>query len=479
MTEPPSPVAARSERSLDELTASRLTLDDLVDRSALREMAGSFYELFQIQLMIYSEEGILLSAVAEQPELYAYLNEFSAPREALVELARRVRAIDPRPADVTEHCITGAVYQVFGLDYDNRQIGRLILGPFRSPERREVDPKLVELEPSLDPEQLKALFARLPLATTETVALIARHLKGALDLILFSGHKALLTTNMHLASVRDSFRELQEKNAKLQEAYNRLKELDRLKSNFLATVSHELRTPLTSIIGYSEMLSEGIAGEMNAEQREFVTTIHEKGEQLLELIMGLLDLSKLESGTMSLHKREVDVAELLDDVTSTLQPTARRKGVQLTSSVGAGLPTLWADPERLRQVLLNLSENAIKFTPEGGTVELSAAASFMDVDAGEGDADGMVLFTTKRPAMSLVVADTGIGISEHEKARVFDAFYQVDGSSTREAGGTGLGLSIVKRLVDAHDGRVEIQDNSPCGTRFVVTVPRRRASISG
>ncbi len=467
------------ERSLDELTTSHLTLDDLVDRSALREMVGSFYELFRIQLMIYSEEGVLLSAVAEQPEVYAYLSQFSAPREALVELARQVRAIEPRPQDVSERCVTGAVYQVFGLEYDGRPIGRLIIGPFRSPEHREVDPRLVELEPSLDPEQLKTLFARLPLASTETVGLIARHLEGALDLILFSGHKALLTTNMHLASVKDSFRELQEKNAKLQEAYNRLKELDRLKSNFLATVSHELRTPLTSIIGYSEMLSEGIAGEMNAEQREFVTTIHEKGEQLLELIMGLLDLSKLESGTMSLHKREVDVAELLDDVTSTLQPTARRKGVQLTSSVAAGLPTLWADPERLRQVLLNLSENAIKFTPEGGTVELSAAATFMDVDAGTGDDDGMVLFTTKRPAMSLVVADSGIGISEHEKARVFDAFYQVDGSSTREAGGTGLGLSIVKRLVDAHDGRVEIQDNKPHGARFVVTVPRRRASISG
>jgi len=295
--------------------------------------------------------------------------------------------------------------------------------------------------------------------------------------LLFSGHRALLTSNMHLASVRESFRELEDKNEKLQTAFDRLKELDRLKSNFLATVSHELRTPLTSIIGYSEMLVEGLAGEMPSEQREFVQTIRDKGEQLLQLIKGLLDLSKLESGTMSLRKVQTDAVAILRDVQQTLSPTARKKDVELVVDVENGLPLIWADAERLRQVFLNLTENAIKFTPAQGRVTLSAKMTAIEA-ARQDDSSGMVILSARRTAIEFRVADTGIGIPESERSRVFDAFYQVDSSSTREAGGTGLGLSIVRRLVDGHDGTVSIMDNAPKGTVFVVTIPVKRATIS-
>jgi signal transduction histidine kinase len=281
---------------------------------------------------------------------------------------------------------------------------------------------------------------------------------------------------MHLASVRESYRELEHKNDKLQIAYDRLKELDRLKSNFLATVSHELRTPLTSIIGYSEMLLEGIAGDIVGEQRDFVTTIREKGDQLLGLIKGLLDLSKLESGTMSLRKAPSDVAALVRDVAQTMTPHALKKGVVVTGEIEAGLPELWADVERLRQVLLNLTENAIKFTPSGGSIRIAARLASMSTAQG-GDDAGLVLLGAQRPAVELRVADTGIGIPEGERERVFDAFYQVDSSSTREQGGTGLGLSIVKRLVDGHDGDVRVEANLPRGTVFVVLIPIRRATI--
>jgi signal transduction histidine kinase len=302
------------------------------------------------------------------------------------------------------------------------------------------------------------------------IARIEKHLQATLDLLLFSGLRALLASNMHLATVRESFRELSEKNSKLQAAYERLKELDRLKSNFLATVSHELRTPLTSIIGYSEMLREGIVGDLNEEQKEFVGTIHDKGEQLLGLIKTLLDLSKLESGTMSLRKAQMQVGALVNDVVATLTPQARKKGVELLARVDESLPELWADTDRLRQVLLNLSENAIKFTPAGGTVTVSAALTWLD--GGDlGGAGGVLMLPVKRKGIQLRVADTGIGISDDERARVFDAFYQVDSSSTREQGGTGLGLSIVKRLVDAHDGTIQIESNAPHGTVFVVTIP--------
>jgi two-component system, NarL family, sensor histidine kinase BarA len=244
----------------------------------------------------------------------------------------------------------------------------------------------------------------------------------------------------------------------------------------LATVSHELRTPLTSIIGYSEMLVEGLAGELTKEQREFVQTIRDKGDQLLSLIKGLLDLSKLESGTMSLRKNHVDVAALVKDVVATMAPTARKKEVELAFEVERGLPAIWADAERLRQVLLNLTENAIKFTPVSGSVRLTAKITGMDAQNG-GDAGGMVLLGARRTGVEMRVADSGIGIPEAERGRVFDAFYQVDSSSTREAGGTGLGLSIVKRLVDGHDGSVRIEANQPRGAVFVVTIPVKRATI--
>ena len=473
MTAPAAP-----PKTLDELTlGNSVSLEDLLSRDGLTEMVKSAAELFGVPIRVFTEDGKLLADAADSIELYVYLNTSRNGRAALSEVVATVKSLAPGPEGQADYtCVTGALYRVAAIDYDSRQIGRMILGPFTPEPDAEPPAKLLTLDPQLDPDNLRRLFRKLPRADEQTVSRVARHLARVLDLLLFSGHRALLTSNMHLASVRENFRELEDKNLKLQVAYDRLKELDRLKSNFLATVSHELRTPLTSIIGYSEMLVEGLAGDLSAEQRDFVQTIRDKGDQLLSLIKGLLDLSKLESGTMSLRKNNVDVAALVKDVVATMTPTARKKEVELALEVEKGLPGIWADAERLRQVLLNLTENAIKFTPVSGSVRLTAKIAGMDANA-SGDAGGMVLLGARRTGVELRVSDTGIGIPESERARVFDAFYQVDSSSTREAGGTGLGLSIVKRLVDGHDGTVRIESNQPRGTVFVVTIPLKRATI--
>ena len=465
--------------SLDELTlGSGASLEALADRRALTDLLQSYFDLFRVPLKIYGADRTMLAEAGGKNEVYDYLFGFSKPRTVLQDIISTVIGITPNPgSDVAYSCVTGAVYRVAAVHYDSRLLGRIILGPFLPATVTEMPRALIALDPSIDHVHLKGLLANMPRARDETVAQIMDHLKRSLDLILFSGHKALLASNMHLATVRENFRELQEKNVKLQEAYERLKELDRLKSNFLATVSHELRTPLTSIIGYSEMLVEGIAGDLSEEQRDFVGTIHDKSHQLLELIRGLLDLSKLESGTLSLRKDNVDVEAVMQDIHETLTPAALKKDVQLEVHVENGLPLLWGDGGRLRQVLLNLGDNAIKFTPKGGQVLLSARSTFMDASQAAGG-DGHVLFGAKRAAIEMRVADSGIGIPEHERGRVFDAFYQVDSSSTREQGGTGLGLSIVKRLVDGHDGTVHVEENSPQGAVFVVTVPCRRATIA-
>jgi two-component system sensor histidine kinase BarA len=467
-------------RSFEDLTMGKgAGLEELVDRDALGELVKSFFELFRVPLHIYSEAGTLLADAGETSPLYGYLNGFRKVRSALQEVVSRVRALDPgADGDVEYRCITGAVYRVTAITYDARQVGRLILGPFVPPSVLSLPSMLLSLEPELDQSRVAQLLAQVPRAREETVGQVASYLCRTLDLMLFSGHKAFLTSQLHLASVQEGYHALQEKTEKLQEAYERLRELDRLKSNFLATVSHELRTPLTSIIGYSEMLAEGIVGDLTDEQREFVQTIRDKGEQLLSLIKGLLDLSKLESGTMSLTRSNVDLALLLNDVHQTVTPHARKQGVELSVRAEAGMPPLWADSERLRQVLLNLLDNAIKFTPRGGKVELEAALSSMSLPPGEDDGTGRSLFSHRRMAVELRVVDTGIGIPPAERDRVFDAFYQVDSSSTRERGGTGLGLSIVRRLVEAHGGAIRIEDNHPTGSVFVVCLPYRRGTVA-
>ena len=444
-------------------------LEDVVDREALGEVCRSFHDLFGISIRVFSREGGLLADVHEEQTVCGYVNTLAKGRRACAQTVGDVKRIDPEDGEVMHPCFTGAVYRVVPIEYQGRRVGRFVIGPYLPAETREVPRSLLEVDEDIDAERARTALADLPRVREETANRLTAHLRRIIDLILFSSHRAHLTSEMHVASVRESYRELAEKTSQLQQAYERLKELDRLKSNFLATVSHELRTPLTSIIGYSEMLETGIAGDLNDEQKEFVQTIHGKGEHLLALITNLLDLSKLEQGTVTLQRVEIDAAALFDDVAKTIAPHAHKKSVSVHVEVPADLPQLSGDPVRIRQVLFNLAENAVKFTPEGGSVHLSARATELEAD--DDDGFGAVLMATPRRAIELSVRDTGIGIPDAELHRVFDAFYQVDGSSTREHGGAGLGLSIAKRLVDAHGGEITVESEPGRGTTFLVVLP--------
>jgi signal transduction histidine kinase len=466
---------AKPEADLSALAmGATLRFEDLVDRAMLHEVVRSFTVLFGISARVFSADGQLLSDCHDRQPICQVINQLPEGRTACNAVISAVKRVTPGlEASEVHACFTGAHYHVAALTYDGRAIGKLVLGPYLPAELREVPQRLLETLPALDPARAAELLPKIPRARVDTVKQIIEHVRRVLDLILFSGHKSLLTSQMHLASVRESYRELQDKNARLQKAYDRLTELDRLKSNFIATVSHELRTPLTSIIGYSEMLAEGIAGDLRPEQVEFVSTIREKGEQLLALIMGLLDLSKLESGTATLQRTELALAELLGEVVSSLLPAARKKSVDIAvGDIDGAVARIFADPTKLRQSVLNLADNALKFTPPGGTIRLSArlvtdSASASDDD----DGVGLALLAPARNMVELRVADTGIGIPLAEREKIFQAFYQVDSSSTREYGGTGLGLAIVKRLVEAHQGSVRVEDNQPNGAVVVITLP--------
>jgi signal transduction histidine kinase len=284
-----------------------------------------------------------------------------------------------------------------------------------------------------------------------TAEKILKHFMGLLDVMIFTGHKNLIAAKLHIEAVTESYRELQEKNRQLEDSFAKLKELDRLKSNFLATMSHELRTPLTSVIGYSEMMLEGLGGPLTAEQREYLGIIMEKGENLLQLITSILDISKIEAGRVRLVLSEVDAGQVMRDAVATVLPLARKKGLKVACEPPR-IPRVHADRDKLRQCLVNLCSNAVKFTPAGGQITVSAEA-------------------IQGSRIAIHVADTGIGITEEHLERVFDVFYQVDGSSTREYGGAGLGLAIVKSFVEAHGGEVRVGSRPNEGSVFTLVLP--------
>lgn len=470
-------MSVEQTNALDVVGDAPIALEDVVDRQSLAELCQSTHDLFGIGVRVYSAEGALLASAANELEICKYINEFSGSRAACGATVSAAKSVDPgESGDIVHPCFTGLAYRIVVLEHEGRRVGRIVLGPYAPSSLSEVPESLPRTERRLDLVHAEGLLHRAPRVKSEGLGRIAAHLKISLELIIFSSHKAWVTSKLHLYSVRESYRELEEKTARLEQTLARLKELDRLKSNFLATISHELRTPLTSIIGYSEMLAEGIAGPLQDEQADYVRTIHAKGEQLLRLIMGLLDLSKLESGTMALRQAPTQIGAVLKEVLSTVAPVARKKEVELTLEDDKVPCELAGDAERLRQVFINLVDNALKFTPPQGRVSVRArVVDLPPENADDDDGFGAILLAPLRRGVEVSVADTGIGIPEAERARVFDAFYQVDSSSTREYGGTGLGLSIVKRIVDAHGGSVRIGGNQPTGAVFVVTLPSAQA----
>ncbi len=352
--------------------------------------------------------------------------------------------------------------------------GKLVVGEMPPPEilaiRPEFDPILVVLPSSPTKQQVVlpllhegdtiGIMAIGPFAEEEEARRIGNHFLRVAEAFIVEGIKRAMSARMHMATVEEANRELTEKNRRLAQAVERLQEADRVKSNFLATVSHELRTPLTSVIGYSEMLLEGIAGELNEEQREYVRTVMEKGDQLLVLITGILDISRMEAGQMKFDKEPFEIDEVVSVALSTIAPNARRKKIGLNCDIPTDLPRVLGDRDKVRQVLLNLLNNAIKFTPEGGSIGLRAE---------EGP-----LSPTGTPAgngVRISVRDSGIGVSPEHHQRVFDPFFQVDNSSTREYGGTGLGLSIVKRFIEAHGGHVWLESKEGAGATFYFSLP--------
>ncbi|MCA1956977.1 MAG: cell wall metabolism sensor histidine kinase WalK [Nitrospira sp.] len=244
-----------------------------------------------------------------------------------------------------------------------------------------------------------------------------------------------------------------------------LRRLETIRKDFVANVSHELRTPLTSIKGYVEALLDGAKDdpEMAA---NFLDIILKQSDRLNLIIGDLLELSHIESGRVSFRQDPIDLRTVIDRALSTIKPLAEKKGHRLVTFLEDAVPSIAGDEDRLVQVMTNLLDNAVKYTPPGGTITVTAKRASRpragDHPAGAIDPAG---------AIELSVADTGIGIPETDRPRVFERFYRVDKARSRELGGTGLGLAIVKHIVEGHGGGVWVEANEPKGSRFMVRLP--------
>jgi signal transduction histidine kinase/HAMP domain-containing protein len=242
-------------------------------------------------------------------------------------------------------------------------------------------------------------------------------------------------------------REIQDKSAQLEVA-------NKHKSEFLANMSHELRTPLNAIIGFSEVLSERLFGDINPKQEDYLKDIHSSGKHLLTLINDILDLSKIEAGRMELDVSTFELPAAVANAMTLIRERAQRHNIGLEQRVDEGLGEITADERKFKQILLNLLSNAVKFTPDGGKIEVSACV--------EGD------------NVQVAVHDTGIGIAKDDQAAVFEEFRQVGRDYTNKQEGTGLGLALTRKFVELHGGRIWLESEPGKGSTFTFTIPRAR-----
>jgi signal transduction histidine kinase len=238
-----------------------------------------------------------------------------------------------------------------------------------------------------------------------------------------------------------------------------LRELDRLKSAFLANVSHELKTPMNSIIGYTELLLDKIDGPLNEEQEKSLRKVDFHSKHLLQLINRLLDISKMESGEIKLELKELDLKFLIESVLLTFKSMMKQKGLTLSVNIDENLPFIYGDEDKIRQILINLVSNAVKFTHRGGIAIVAKPYT----KHGE------------PPIFAEVcIEDTGIGIKEEDMGKIFDKFVQVDPTLVRQYEGTGLGLSVTKGFVELHKGKIWATSKYGEGSKFCFSLPLKK-----
>ena len=316
------------------------------------------------------------------------------------------------------------------------------------------------------------VYCERPAAFTEEMV---RILQSFADLAAIATENARLYRRLEEHSVGLEER-VRERTAELEELNRCLEATSKHKSEFLAAMSHELRTPLNSIIGFSEVLRDRMAGELNPKQEKYVNNILVSGQHLLNLINDILDLSKVEAGKIELHPQAFSLPDALEACVTHIRPEASKKKISLSLDIDKALFNITADPVRFKQIMYNLLSNAVKFTPLGGSVTV-AACLVSSPQSTVSSKDKKTIPEDRglktEDWVQISVQDTGIGIKKDDQERIFHEFQQIDTSLARKYEGTGLGLSITKRLVELHGGRIWVESEVGKGSKFTFVLPIR------
>ena len=455
----------------ESILQKQLVLGELLDLPSFTSVCRTFVDLYKIGLKVFDQGGTkVVDMKVASGDFCAYM--FTGPngRQLCTETVTHIKV---RPLETiareegtiaVRNCFSGLRYLMMPIVYEGDLLGRIIFGPFLPDDVGDLGAGLKALDGEFDLHKAKELIDRIRRAPETTVRRIMEHFARIVDVLVFTSHKAMISSQLHIESVTESYREVHEKNKKLTDAMERLQELSRLKSNFLATVSHELRTPLTSVIGYSEMLLAGLAGDLNDEQKDYLKTILEKGESLLRLISSILDLSRIEARGVQLVRKPVSLDEVVQSALESVLPQSLKKNLKLTSNLSPAVEKVTVDGDKLRQCVVNLLSNSVKFTPAGGFIMVEAGPA-KHAPAGSGP------FGSSGGFFQIAVTDNGIGIAPDLLPKVFETFFQADSSASREYGGAGLGLSIVKSYVEAHGGEVTVKSEAGRGSTFTLVLP--------
>jgi PAS domain S-box-containing protein len=274
--------------------------------------------------------------------------------------------------------------------------------------------------------------------------------------IHYKGERAALGNFMDVTERKRMEAKLEQKTIELEQVNIRLQEMDRLKSIFLASMSHELRTPLNSIIGFTSLILEGMVGEINEEQRIQLTLVKCSADHLLSLINDVLDISKIEAGKVEFSLEEFRLNDVIEEVVESFSPIANLKSTEIFEEMPKGI-TLFSDRRRVKQVLMNLISNAVKFT-EQGSVKIVGRVLRDDI-------------------LEISVIDTGIGIRKEDMNRLFMPFQQVDTSLTKKHEGTGLGLHLTKKIVTLLGGNISAKSEYGKGSEFTFTIPLQYVEV--
>ncbi|MFQ5989606.1 MAG: GAF domain-containing sensor histidine kinase [Candidatus Methylomirabilales bacterium] len=441
-----------------------LEFQDRLDR--LLQTARTVLELDRVNILLADADAQWLQAVASTGTTdpleairvpigpagggvaQAYLTRQPVVWDGRADLPEALR-LQPPYDRIT--ALRSRVFANLPLVVQGRAIG--VLGADRKRSRRALEPATLEL--------LQLFAAQAALAIEHARLYEEEHVAA-----------------LHLEELVESrTQELQDANAKLQEALRRSEESSHTKSRFLATMSHELRTPLNAIIGFAELLQDQQFGLLNEKQQRYVGHVLSGGQHLLSLINGILDLAKVEAGKLELHPQPFPLPEAIRAALDSLRPQAEAKRLEFHLTLEGCPATLVADPVRFRQILYNLFSNALKFTPEGGHVTVIprlvlGSPSTMH----SGDIPGCEASSVNREphpgAVEIAVQDSGVGIKTKDLAKLFEPFTQLDASLSRHHEGTGLGLALTKKLVELHGGSIGVQSlGEGRGCTFTVTLP--------